>query len=246
MKNFCISLTTIPPRYETIKKTLDSLKNQSKKPDKIFLNIPKNFKRFSKKENDIRYLVNYYENLEIIKCEDLGPGTKLLGSIDKILNYDYVVLVDDDHIYKKDMLQIFYEKGLEDPNKAYSFCVYDVLDCKIGQGADGFMINTKFLKNISKFFNLYIKNNEKLFYNDDLWISIFLNKILKIDIQSLFPMLKNTLFKKNKSIYKKHTQLGALIETYSSNRKKARELRFKESCKEYLILKDATKNFTNF
>ena len=31
-----------------------------------------------------------------------------------------------------------------------------------------------------------------------------------------------------KSIYKKHTQLGAIIETYSSNRKEARKKKFLE------------------
>ena len=39
MLNFCVSLTTIPSRLKFIYKTLDSIKKQSKVPDKIFLNI---------------------------------------------------------------------------------------------------------------------------------------------------------------------------------------------------------------
>jgi len=243
MKNFCVSLTTIPPRFKTLEKTLKSLKNQTIKPNKIFLNLPRNFERFNSNDIDIKYLENYFENLEIVTCEDHGSGTKLLGSINKILKYDYVVLVDDDHIYKKYMLELFQKQFLIDPDKSYSFCVYDILDCKVAQGADGFLINTKYLKKILNFFDNYVRENEKLIYNDDLWISIYLNKVLNIDIKSTFSLIKQPLFFKIKSIYKKHTQLGAIIHTYNKDRKKARKLKYEENCKSYLLLKDKTKNF---
>ena len=29
------------------------------------------------------------KNLKINRCEDFGPGTKLLGSLNEILNYDF-------------------------------------------------------------------------------------------------------------------------------------------------------------
>ena len=244
MTSFCVSLTSVPPRFTSLKKTLLSINNQNKKPEKIFLNIPKIFNRFEKIEYDFDILLKNFPNLVIRECDDFGPGTKLLGSLDQILNYDFVVLVDDDHIYKRQMLKIFYDLFLKDRNKSYSFCVYDILDCKVGQGADGFIINTKYLVGIKSFFFRYVKENNKLLLNDDLWISIYLNKILKVDIISAFPFLKQPLFFKYKSIYKKHTQLGALIETYSPNRKKARELKFRENCDEYLIFKNKTNNFT--
>lgn len=244
MSKFCISLTTIPPRFSTISKTLDSLVKQTKKADKIYLNIPSKFERFPDKIFNSSNLNKKYDNLEITECEDYGPGTKLLGSLNKILDYDYVVLVDDDHFYKKEMLEIFLKKWKENQNKSYSFCVYDVLDCKIGQGADGYLISKNHIKGILEFFNKYIKNNKKLLFNDDLWISIFLNKIMKIEIESTFSLLKNNFFIRNKSIYKKHTQINALIETYSGNRKKARQIKFKENCEEYLKLKKLTNNFS--
>lgn len=250
MKNnklsFCVSLTTIPPRAGKIKKTLDSIYNQTRKANKIFLNIPSVFKRFPEESCDISCITNLYKNLEIVSCEDFGPGTKLLGSIDKLKNYDYVVLVDDDHIYNKEMLDFFYQKAILSLERSYSFCVSQIEDCKVGQGADGFLINSNFLKNIFDFFQNQIKNNQKLFYNDDLWISIFLNKILKIDIENISYLLKKSFFKKNKSIYKKHTTIESLIEVYSKNRKSARKLRFEENCKEYLLLKNKTKDFTVF
>ncbi|MDB9812646.1 glycosyltransferase family 2 protein [Candidatus Pelagibacter sp.] len=245
MLNFCVSLTTIPPRFNTIKKTIDSINKQTKRPDKIFLNIPHNYKRYPKQNYDISSLENTFNNLQIVRCEDYGPGTKLLGSLKYLFDYNYVVLIDDDHIYNKDMLSIFYQEALKDINKVYSFCVFNIEDCKVGQGADGFMINTNFLKNISIFFNENIKDNEKLFFNDDLWISIYLNKILKKDIENLFPLIKKNFFRKPKSIYKKHTTIDSLIEVYSEDRKRARSLRFEENVDEYLFLKNKTKNFTD-
>ena len=144
------------------------------------------------------------------------------------------------------MLDFFYQKAILSLERSYSFCVSQIEDCKVGQGADGFLINSNFLKNIFDFFQNQIKNNQKLFYNDDLWISIFLNKVLKIDIENISYLLKKSFFKKNKSIYKKHTTIESLIEVYSKNRKSARKLRFEENCKEYLLLKNKTKDFTDF
>jgi len=245
MKSFCVSLTSIPPRFSTLEKTIRSINSQIKKPPKIFLNIPLKYKRYPDSKYNFLQLEKIFENLTIIRCKDYGPGTKLLGSLEYLMDYDYVVLIDDDHIYNKDMLDIFNKEALKDLDSAYSFCVYNVEDCKVGQGADGFMINTNFLKEIFEFFNKFVLNNKKLFFNDDLWISIYLNKVLKKDIKNLFQLIKQPIFfKKIKSIYKKHTTVDALIELYSKDRKEAREIKFKENCEEYLLLKNQTENFT--
>ena len=45
---FCVSLTTIPSRIENINITIDSINKQTIKPDKIFLNLPTEFRRFKK------------------------------------------------------------------------------------------------------------------------------------------------------------------------------------------------------
>ena len=245
MENFCVSLTSIPPRFETLEKTIRSINSQTKKPQKIFLNIPLKYKRYPESKYNILRLEKNFENLKITRCNDYGPGTKVLGSLKYLTDYDYVVLIDDDHIYNKDMLDIFNKEALKNPDRVYSFCVFNIEDCKVGQGADGFMINTYFLKDILYFFNKFVINNEKLFFNDDLWISIYLNKILKKDIINLFQLIEQPIFfKKIKSIYKKHTTIDALIELYNKDRGKARDIKFKENCEEYLLIKSKTKNFT--
>jgi hypothetical protein len=247
MVNFCVSLTTIPSRIREVSLTIDSLINQTKKPEKIFLNIPYKYERFPEQVISTEYLekLRNLKNLEITRCEDFGPGTKLLGSINNLEKYSHVVLVDDDHVYQKDMFEIFFNEALKKPDNAYSFCVYEIEDLKVGQGADGFMINTNYLKNIILFFNNYVKKNKSLFFNDDLWISIYLNKFLNVEIESLNKFLKKRFFSGNKSIYKKHTTIDALIELYEKDRKKARNLRHQESFLEYNMLKKITNNFSN-
>ena len=54
---FCVSLTTIPSRLKTIHKTINSINAQIVKPNKIFLSIPYNYKRF-KEQIDENYLKN--------------------------------------------------------------------------------------------------------------------------------------------------------------------------------------------
>jgi hypothetical protein len=247
MVNFCVSLTTIPSRIREVSLTIDSLINQTKKPEKIFLNIPYKYERFPEQVISTEYLekLRNLKNLEITRCEDFGPGTKLLGSINNLEKYSHVVLVDDDHVYQKDMFEIFFNEALKKPDNAYSFCVYEIEDLKVGQGADGFMINTNYLKKIILFFNNYVKKNKSLFFNDDLWISIYLNKFLNVEIESLNKFLKKRFFSGNKSIYKKHTTIDALIELYEKDRKKARNLRHQESFLEYNMLKKITNNFSN-
>ena len=41
-----VSLTTIPPRLKNLDKSIESLLNQTQKPDKIFINIPSTYKCF--------------------------------------------------------------------------------------------------------------------------------------------------------------------------------------------------------
>ena len=37
---FCVSLTTIPSRIKAVYKTIETIQNQTLKPNKIYLNIP--------------------------------------------------------------------------------------------------------------------------------------------------------------------------------------------------------------
>jgi hypothetical protein len=112
MVNFCASLTTIPSRIREVSLTIDSLIKQTKKPEKIFLNIPYKYERFPEQIISTEYLEKFsnIKNLEVVRCDDFGPGTKLLGSISSLEKYSHVVLVDDDNVYQKDMFEIFFNE----------------------------------------------------------------------------------------------------------------------------------------
>ena len=103
-----VSITTIPQRLKNLNKSVDSLLNQTKKPDKIFINIPNKYKRFKEiiKNEEIPKFND--SSVQITRCEDYGPGSKLLGSIDQINKDSLVILADDDHIYDDYMIEKFY------------------------------------------------------------------------------------------------------------------------------------------
>ncbi len=184
--NFCVSLTTLPSRIDNIEKTISSIKNQSIKPNKIFINLPYNFKRFKNynfSNEQIERLNNY--NLEISRCEDFGPATKLMGSIDKIKNdYDFVILLDDDHIYHNLSFEIML-KNFKKKQINYSFYLNKIFDIRHGQCSDIFLINTKFLDEIENFYRNYVETNTNMFLDDDLWFAIYLYCEKKTYIQNL-------------------------------------------------------------
>ena len=62
------SLTTIPQRIKNINKSIDSLLKQSLKPDKIFINIPFKYKRFTETISDDQ--IPKFDNsiIEITRC----------------------------------------------------------------------------------------------------------------------------------------------------------------------------------
>ena len=91
----------------SLNKTIDSLLKQTKKPDKIFINIPYAYKRFSEKIENEQLPKFNNKTIEITRCEDCGPGTKLLGSLNKLEKDSLLILVDDDNIYEDYMVEKF-------------------------------------------------------------------------------------------------------------------------------------------
>ena len=212
-----VSITTIPQRLKNLNKSVDSLLNQTKKPDKIFINIPNKYKRFKEiiKNEEIPKFND--SSVQITRCEDYGPGTKLLGSIDQINKDSLVILADDDHIYQDYMIEKFYYYYSKAPENAYSFYVHPLKNFGVGQGADGFAINSNLLNGVEKFYNEVVKTNDDLFIHDDLWTSFFLFFVKKVKILSLQSQLKINKNNQRPLIYTKHSQDNGLIESYGKN-----------------------------
>ena len=141
------------------------------------------------------------DNFEISRCEDYGPGTKLLGSINLLKNFDFVILVDDDHYYHPRMCEIFNKYFNLNKEQAYSFFTVKIYDLVMGQGADGFLINTHHLDGILDFYNKHVRDYKYSFLNDDFWISMYLNKFKKKPVISLEDIKTREI--NEKCIYKK-------------------------------------------
>ena len=199
---FCVSMSTIPSRIKSVYKTLDNIKKQTIQPDQIFLNIPYEYKRFkNEKINDYDLINLKRENLVINRCEDFGPGTKIMGSIENVKKYDCVIIIDDDHLYDENIFSIFIEEFTKKKIN-YSFYLNKIFNIKMGQCSDGFLINSDLLIGIETFYKKYVKNNTNMFMDDDLWLAIFLLKEKKSEIKNLIKLFQK---KKNKDIvYTQH------------------------------------------
>lgn len=177
---------------------MDSLLNQTILPSKIVINIPKiyNF-RMSHcyiSPDKINAFMNIYSKFNVIinfLDEDYGPGTKLLGLLhNNIVDYDnisntYIILVDDDVIYKQYMVELFDNEIKLKNVEIASFCVYVYNGKKIGQGVDGFLMK---LNTLDKFLNYYtiIKQQDYVNYHDDFYISYYFY-LLKKTIHYINP-----------------------------------------------------------
>ena len=240
-----VSISTIPQRIKNLNKSVQSLLNQTRKPDKIFINIPFKYKRFSETIED-RQIPKFDNNfVEITRCEDCGPGTKLLGSLNKLEKNSLLILADDDHTYEDYMIEKFFYFYSKAPNNAYSFYVHPLGNFGIGQGADGFAINTNHLKGINNFYDKVVKDYKELFLYDDLWISYFLYFFKKNKILSLQEHLKKNAENKRSLIYKIHIVTSGLVSTYGKDiieAVKKRDLIAVESLK-YMQEKTKSLNF---
>ena len=212
-----VSISTIPQRIKNLNESVNSLLNQTKKPDKIFVNIPYKYKRFSETIEDNQIPKFDSDIVEVTRCEDCGPGTKLLGSLNKLKKNSLVILADDDHVYEDYMIEKFLYFYSKAPNNAYSFYVHPLGNFPVGQGADGFAINTNHLKGVKNFYDKVAKDYKELFLHDDLWISYFLYFFKKNKILSLQEYLKKDSDGKPFLIYKKDIVTSGLIETYGKN-----------------------------
>ena len=212
-----ISISTIPQRLKNLNQSVESLLKQTRKPDKIFINIPYNYKRFNEtiKDNQIPKFDNSL--VEVTRGEDCGPGTKLLGSLNKFEKNSLVILADDDHVYEDYMIEKFFYFYSKAPNNAYSFYVHPLGNFGIGQGADGFAINTNHLTGIKNFYDKVVRDYKELFLYDDLWISYFLYFFKKNKILSLQEHLKKNNDGKPSLIYKTHIVASGLISTYGKD-----------------------------
>ena len=237
-----VSISTIPQRLKNLNDTVESLLKQTQKPNKIFINIPYKYERFSEIIEDNQIPKFSSDIVEVTRCEDCGPGTKLLGSLNKVKKNSLLILADDDHVYEDYMIEKFFYFYSKAPNNAYSFYVHPLGNFGVGQGADGFAINTNNLEGIKNFYNNIVKDYKELFLYDDLWISYFLYFFKKNKILSLQEHLKKDSKGKPSLIYKTRIVASGLVSTYGKNLIEAVKKRDQIAIKSFKYMQEKTKN----
>jgi hypothetical protein len=99
-----ITLTTIPSRLPHIAATLKSLMRQSRAPARIILNLPD----FSKRENTpytVPAFLQGLKSVQIVRCEDMGPATKVVPTLLREPPERKIIVVDDDRIYPANLVR---------------------------------------------------------------------------------------------------------------------------------------------
>jgi len=120
-----VSLTTVPSRVSHINITLNSIQRQSYKPDDVYVCIP--FKSQSE-SLDYKIPANLNDEFNIIRCQDYGPITKLVGVLPLETDPDTVIItVDDDVVYPEGMIEKMISKHRE-----YTKCAIGSAGFKFG------------------------------------------------------------------------------------------------------------------
>ncbi len=225
-KNLFISLTTTPQRLFNIDETLKSLLDQSVQIEKIYLCIPYQFKKTGKPYVIPNKLHNL-TSIEIVRCDDYGPATKLFPVLKKVHPDDIIIYLDDDNIYPYRLIENLLNASDKYPNSAISieglninkstdqtFKEFSSSDLKVDivQGYAGVLIKPRFFGSHDEIFN-YGDAPQEFFSNDDFWISYRL-------AQANVERIKLAFDVKNKPLPTKNFFIDGLSTTVNANKKK--------------------------
>ena len=149
-QKYIISITTIPSRVKHIQDTVNSLLNQSPKPYKIVVNIPKKYKRFPHETCKIPLFLKNNERIIINEIDiDYGPATKLLGlkNIDIVHNKEVsAILITDDDMKKSNTWAFELLSRMNNVDEVYQLMITKnkYMDFKI-YGYKGFGLYSSYL-----------------------------------------------------------------------------------------------------
>jgi hypothetical protein len=195
-----ISLTTIPDRIARIRPTLNSLLDQTRRPDAICLNLPEQSRREGRGYELPDFLADYGP-VQAIDCgRDMGPATKLLPALAREKEPDTrIIVVDDDQIYPRNMVEtlvgwserlpeaVVCARGfwvpagyqIEARNTLLGEHLSQPEPIEILQGSGSYLVRRRFFED--DVFD-YSAAPEEAFFQDDIWFSAHL---ARRDIQRL-------------------------------------------------------------
>jgi hypothetical protein len=111
-----VTLTTVPPRFPYLPRTLGSIRAQSRMPDRIMINVPRQYMRFGQVPLE-QLAAEAGSDIEInLVPQDFGPATKLIGTTfrDDLEPNDLLISIDDDRHYDRNLVARHVEANLKD------------------------------------------------------------------------------------------------------------------------------------
>lgn len=97
-----VSLTTIPSRENSVLKTIESLKNNTVKPDIIYVNLREYLVRLNQKFSDNFESKLIHIGARVNKSKDYGSLTKIIPMIEAEKDPETIIITaDDDIIYNE-------------------------------------------------------------------------------------------------------------------------------------------------
>jgi hypothetical protein len=159
-------------------------------PEKIYLWIPKKFKRFP--QHEILELPDFIKNNPYIQVEfidhDYGPATKLLPCLQSLALRDKkIVVIDDDRIYPRHLIKNLLHYERFDPYAAIGVAgtvifgphrnefpaTKRIRQVDVLLGFNGYLVKPTFFS--SAVFD-YPENLPEAFFEDDVWFSCHLKQ----------------------------------------------------------------------
>lgn len=115
--NILVSMTTIPSRLAHLETTLKSLLLQSRLPAEIRINLPHVCRR-EDRGYEVPEWLSGLSMISIRRCDDLGPATKFLPTLQDMPADQPVLVVDDDRIYPSCLVETLEKAARQKPDKA--------------------------------------------------------------------------------------------------------------------------------
>jgi len=120
-----VTMTTLPSRIDRIGPTIKSLLNQTVSPAAIRLNVPEASRR-----EGTPYLIPAWlarlRSVTIVRSADYGPATKLIPTLLAVHPGQRLIVVDDDRIYHRHLVEQLLRQSGEQPGAAVGGSGWDV------------------------------------------------------------------------------------------------------------------------
>ena len=185
------TLTSIPSRLDLVHHVIRNLLVQTVKPDRVVLSLPHESIREETEyvvTDDIQVLVNTGE-IELLRCKDYGPATKLLGVLEHEMGKSkeeepFIFFFDDDRLYHNNAIETMLSDGILDEEHAVcrmgnilytepysqqrivSYGVQDILEVDVFLGYGGVGVRPSFFDE-----RVFTHEVEGSFFVDDIHLS---------------------------------------------------------------------------